>query len=219
MGPVSDKTRGEKWCLLSYNKIIRSGGRRCIGTAGMGPVSQRKQISESSSELRVVQVHVIWLWEDIEIEIWLFFILNWDLHFSKSVNVVNIIVSVTAGWKDQNRTHCPHLSLSLRFWWQVIKRQLLLWSEGVSMLNTSLACTLIPHCLLIWAQDLTDGWVQRGNGGCVVKSSCRDVKQAHAGASPQVQKEMKYLFDFSFCFFFVHPPSLPSCPTVHYQIY
>lgn len=48
-----------------------------------------------------------------------------------------------------------------------------------------------------------------GDEGCVVKSSRGDVKQAHAEASPQVQKEMKYLFDFCFTFF---PPKLPSCP-------
>lgn len=56
---------------------------------------------------------------------------------------------------------------------------------------------------------------KRGDEGCVVKSSHRDVKQAHAEASPRVQKEMKYLFDF----FFLPPSSrLPFHPA-HYQIY
>lgn len=55
--------------------------------------------------------------------------------------------------------------------------------------------------------------ILKGDQGCVVKSSHSDVKQGHAEASPQVQKEMKYLFEF--CFTFnppKPPPSLPSCP-------
>ena len=55
-----------------------------------------------------------------------------------------------------------------------------------------------------------------GDEDCVVKSSRGDVKQAYREASPPVQKEMKYLFDF--CFTFPRAASFPSHPA-HYQIY
>ncbi len=47
----------------------------------------------------------------------------------------------------------------------------------------------------------------------MVKSSRGDVKQTHAEASPQVQKEMKYLFDFCFTFF---PPQASILPITRF---
>lgn len=47
-------------------------------------------------------------------------------------------------------------------------------------------------------------------GGCVVKSSRADVKQAHTKASLQVQKEMKFLFDFCLAFFLPQAASFSS---------
>lgn len=49
-----------------------------------------------------------------------------------------------------------------------------------SMLNTSLAQT---HCLLICTKYLQMD-ESKGDGGCVVRSSHCDVKQAHAEAPP-----------------------------------
>lgn len=53
--------------------------------------------------------------------------------------------------------------------------------------------------------------ILKGDDGCVVKSSHSDVKQGHAEASPQVQKEMKYLFEFCFTF---NPPQASSFPSI-----
>lgn len=51
----------------------------------------------------------------------------------------------------------------------------------------------------------------------MVKSSRGDVKQAHAEPSPQVQKEMKYRFDFCFTFLStMQPPSLSILPLARF---
>lgn len=61
--------------------------------------------------------------------------------------------------------------------------------------------------------DESKGPPLEGEGvlGCVVKSSHGDVKQASLEDSPQVQKEMKYSFDFCFAFF---PPQAASFPSI-----
>lgn len=192
-------------------KIIRSAEGRCIGTDGhkssTAPLNSGKH----------------------SVEISRFFIQMTDLHVCKgrnrstqytfsapraAVDINPISRRIKPKLNDTAPISPPCLSS-----WQVIKWQLLLCSEGDSMLNTSPPWPLIPHCLLICTKDPQMDESEGGDEGCVVKSSHADVKQAHAEASPQVQKEMKYLFDFFFSLFFLPPSSLLPFHPAHYQIY
>lgn len=100
--------------------------------------------------------------------------------------------------------------------WQMIKWQLLLCSEGDSVLNTSLAWTLIPHCLFIWTKDLqTYRWMSlKGEWRLCGKVIIWWCKAGACWGFSTSSKGNEILIWFLFHFFssLKQPPFLPSCP-------